>query len=92
MEKRQYPGFPQLKQKVITPAVSEVNGLSDFNVEIDPVREGGMVRGTLTGFQLWWERKPAEEWRDVLHELNRSKIGRSARIRGTEDRAFLTRP
>jgi len=82
VEKGQYPGFPQLKQWVLTPSLSEVNGLSDFNVEIEPIREGGMLRGKLTGFRLWWEKKSPEEWRAVIDELNRPKVGRRARIRG----------
>jgi hypothetical protein len=71
-----------LKQWVIGPAVSEVNALSDFNVEIHPLREGGPSRGKVTGYRLWWEKKPSEEWQAVLDELNRPKIGRRARIRG----------
>jgi hypothetical protein len=83
VEKNQYPGFPQLKQKVLSPAVAEVNALSDFTVQIHALREGGMQRGTLTGFLLAWEKKPADEWRATLDELGRSKIGRQARIKGT---------
>jgi hypothetical protein len=83
VEKNQYPGFPQLKQKVLSPAVAEVNALSDFTVQIHTLREGGMQRGTLTGFLLAWEKKPANEWRATLDELGRSKIGRQARIKGT---------
>ena len=82
VEKGQYPGFPQLKQRALDPAVTEINGLSDFNVEIEPLREGGLSRGKLTGFRLWWEKKSQEEWRAVLDELNRPKVGRRARIRG----------
>lgn len=77
-----YNGFPQLKQRVIDPAVLEVNKLSDFTVEIDPVREGGRIRGKLVGFKMYWEKKPREEWREVLAELGRSKVGRKARITG----------
>lgn len=75
--------FPQLKQSAITPAVLELNALSDFNVEITPVREGGAVRGKLTGFRMRWERKAPADWRAVLDELDRSKVGRRARITGT---------
>jgi hypothetical protein len=71
-----------LKQWVIGPAVTEVNALSDFNVEIEMLREGGPSRGKVTGFRLWWEKKSQEEWRAVLDELNRPKVGRRARIRG----------
>lgn len=76
------PAFPQLKQSVLTPALVEVNALSDFNVEIEPIREGGRIRGKLTGFRLMWERKTAEEWTETLDELMRHSSGRKARIKG----------
>lgn len=82
VEPGKYRGFPQLKQKVITPAVSEINALSDFNVEVRPIREGGLSRGTLTGFELMWEKKDNDEWMAVLDELGRPKVGRKARISG----------
>lgn len=74
--------FPQLKQSAIAPAVKEINALSDFNVEVEPVREGGTSRGTLTGFRVRWEVKEPDEWLRVLKELEGSKVGRKARIRG----------
>jgi hypothetical protein len=89
VENGKYPGFPQLKQKVIGPAVLEVNALSDFKVEVEPVRDGGMVRGPLTGFILRWEKKSQADWQAVLDELLRSKIGRKARIRGTVETLTL---
>lgn len=75
-----------LKKWAIDPALAEVNGLSDFNVQIDAIRAGGMRRGKLIGFRLYWERKPATEWRDVLDELGRPKVGRSARLLGTVEK------
>ena len=74
--------YSDLRRYCIQPAVEEINALSDFTVEIEPVREGGQLRGKLTGFRLHWERKEADEWRAVLDELLRSKVGRKARIRG----------
>jgi plasmid replication initiation protein len=71
-----------LKQWVIDPAVTEVNALSDFTVEIEMLREGGAVRGKLKGFRLSWEKKSQDEWRAVMDELLRHKAGRRARIRG----------
>lgn len=82
IEAGKLPLFKSLKQRVLDPAVTEVNGLSDFNVEIEPIREGGQLRGKLTGFRLRWEKKSQEEWRAVLDELMRPKVGRKARIRG----------
>ena len=87
VEKAQYPGYPQLKQKVLGPALIEVNGLSDFTVEIEPIRDGGLLRGPLKGFRLRWEKKPDDQWMSTLDELMRPKVGRTARLTGTVERA-----
>jgi plasmid replication initiation protein len=76
-------GYPQLKQSALVPAIEEINALSDFNVKVEPIREGGQKRGTLTGFRMRWTVKEPEEWDRVTVELLRSKVGRKARIRGT---------
>ena len=73
-------GFPQFKQSALVPAVREINALSDFNVEVSPVREGGIQRGKLTGFWMRWEQKEAEDWDKVLTELLRPRVGRKARL------------
>lgn len=75
--------YKNLKKWALDPAMAEINGLSDFNVEIYPNRAGGMIRGQLTGFTLWWERKEADDWKTVLDELGRPKVGRRARLAGT---------
>lgn len=75
--------FKSLKQWVLTPAVTEINGLSDFNVDIVPIREGGQQRGKLTGFRLVWGRKSPAEWKETLAELDRHRSGRKARLTGT---------
>ncbi len=77
---------PDFLRRVVNPAVEEVNGLSDFRVEIFPVRRGGPLRGKLVGFELRWEKKTNQEWRSALDELMRSKVGRRARLQGTEDK------
>ncbi|MGH9692068.1 MAG: replication initiation protein [Candidatus Acidiferrales bacterium] len=82
IEPGKYDVFKNLKMRVLDPAVAEVNGLSDFTVELELLREGGQLRGKLTGFRLWWEKKSPEEWQAVLDELLRPKVGRKARIRG----------
>jgi hypothetical protein len=71
-----------LKRWALDPAVAEVNALSDFNVEIETIRDGGLQRGKLKGFRLRWEKKSHDEWGAVLDELLRPKVGRKARIRG----------
>jgi Initiator Replication protein len=81
--------FKNLKRWALDGAIAEVNALSDFTVEIDPLREGGPSRGKLKGFRLRWEKKSPDDWRAVLDELLRSKVGRKARIRGTVETVTL---
>src|SRR5438270_739002 len=89
VEAGKLPGFPQLNQKAIKPAVEEINALSDFNVEIEALRDGGMVRGKLKGFRVSWERKEPDAWRAVMDELMRPKVGRRARSRGKVEAVAL---
>jgi hypothetical protein len=74
--------IPNLLQKVINPSVLEVNGLADFGVRIDPIRDGGKMRGLVTGFRVAWWRKAEDELKSAYSELNQSKVGRIARLRG----------
>lgn len=77
--------FKNLKKWAIDLAVEEVNALSDFWVEVDALREGGLQRGKLVGFRLSWRRKSKEEWQASFDELMRPKVGRRARIKGRVD-------
>jgi hypothetical protein len=72
-----------LKKWALDPAILEVNALSDFKVEVEMIRDGGMQRGKLIGFRMTWDRKTKDEWDAVLAELLRPKVGRKARISGT---------
>lgn len=78
-------GFAQFKQTALAPAVKEINALSDFDLVVEPVRQGGQQRGTLTAFRLRWELKDPDQWDKVQAELGRSKVGRRERIRGTAE-------
>jgi hypothetical protein len=89
VEKDKLERAPDLLRRVVNPAAVEINGLSDFNVEIEALRDGGMVRGKLKAFRVSWEKKPQDEWRAVLDELNRPKVGRRARIRGKVESVAL---
>ncbi len=85
--------IPNLLQKVINPAMLEVNGLADFGVKIDALREGGKVRGLVTGFRVSWWRKNEDQLKSAYSEIKRSKVGRIARLRGDETKIFkLTLP
>lgn len=77
--------FKHLRERALDPAIEEVNALSDFWVEVQPIRQGGLVRGKLIGFRVIWNRKLKEEWQECLDELLRPKVGRKARIKGKVD-------
>lgn len=76
---------PDFLRKVIQPAVIEVNGVSDFGVEVEPIRRGGTMRGIITGFQVIWWRKSIPELHKAHAELARPKVGRLARLTDTAE-------
>ena len=69
----------------IQPAVLEVNGLADFGIEIEPIRRGGTMRGVITGFRVNWWKKELPELREAYAELQRSRVGRLARLSGSAE-------
>jgi hypothetical protein len=69
-------------QRVVQPAVLEVNGLADFGVKIEPVRKGGQHRGLVVAFRVSWWRKELPDLQAAYRELNRVRVGRMARLRG----------
>jgi len=73
--------MPDMLRFCVKVAQDEVNGLSDFRVNIMPIRKGGQKRGLVTGFRVSWWRKNADELKEAFQEISRSKIGRLTRIR-----------
>ena len=67
-------------QKVIQPAVLEVNGLSDMSVMVETCRRSS--RSPIEAVVVAWHRKEGDAFREALRERERSKLGRSARLRG----------
>lgn len=82
--------IPNLLQRVIQPAVLEVNGLADFGVRIEAIRKGGQLRGLVTGFRVGWWRKDVPDLQAAYRELKRVKVGRMARLRGKVENAIPT--
>lgn len=78
----QYEKYCHLNQTVIAPALQEVNALTDFVVEIEPIRPNGRIRGAIQGFRLSWRKKTSDEMETGHDELLRDKAGRKARIKG----------
>jgi hypothetical protein len=79
VEDGKYPAFGALNKHVIKQTVLEVNALASFSVTIVPVKSGKKV----THIRIGWWQKEKEEMDAAWREVNRSKIGRKARIAGT---------
>jgi hypothetical protein len=78
------------RARVIEPALLEVNGLSDYGVEIDLRRD--KTRGPIVAVSLAWWKKEGEEYREVLRERARPKLGRMARLKGQVESVSSTGP
>lgn len=68
-------------KRVIDPAILEVNGLSEFGVQVEVDR--AYSRAPITRVRLAWWRKTDDEYRAIYQERQRSKLGRMARLKGT---------
>lgn len=71
--------FSNLNQRVIQPAIAEVNQLSRLTLTATPRKVGR----TVAAVRISWEAKP--DPRDVKRELSQPKIGRRARRAGTAE-------
>lgn len=74
-----YENGTNFLNKVINPAVLEVNGLSELNCSVKFVRDH--TRAPITAVVLGWWEKSTDENRAAIRELNSSKAGRKARLR-----------
>ena len=72
-------GDPEKRQKVLIPAVDEVNALSSHMVQIDAVRHGRKV----VKLRLIWFAKDEQGAKAAYCEIQRHKAGRSARLAGS---------
>jgi hypothetical protein len=70
--------FSHFRQKVLIPAVDEVNALSGHMVQIDAVRHGRKV----VKLRLIWFAKDEQGLKAAYCEVQRHKAGRKARIGG----------
>lgn len=71
--------WSNLNLRALQPAVAEVNQLSDFRVELAPIKTGRKV----THVEMRWWRKDADSVGASVRELSFSKVGRKERGRGT---------
>lgn len=77
--------WSNLKLRAIDPAVAEVTALSDFMVEIVPIKTGRAV----THVELRWWRKDGDASGAADRALQFSKIGRKVRAQGNTEQVFF---
>jgi hypothetical protein len=73
--------WSNLNLRALSPAVAEVNHLSDFEVALEPVKTGRRV----THVELRWWRKDGEGVGASARELSVSKVGRAVRRESAAD-------
>ncbi len=74
--------FGNLNQYAIKPALNEINALSAFGVNLLPVKNGRKV----TGVRIGWYLKGVDGQKEAFAELNRPRLGRSARLKDKVER------
>lgn len=74
-----YKTFGELNKHVLKPAVAEINAIAPFGISVLPVKQGKRVDSIKVG---WWQ-KDSDALRAASDELQRSKVGRRARLSGT---------
>lgn len=85
---KQYPAFGNLKQRVIIPAMDEVNMWAPFTIHLSYKKTGQRV----TKVHVNWTWKDRENRARIRSELDKSKTGRKARASNTQERIIVLEP
>ena len=81
--------WAHLQQKAVKPAVDEVNAFSPYEVEIEPIKQGKKVARVRV---TWAKKEPfSPAGPAAAREVNRCKVGRTARIRGEVETVIRVR-
>jgi hypothetical protein len=83
-----YKTFGELNKHVLKPALAEVNALAPFNVSVVPVKQGKKV----VEIRLGWWVKDSDALQLAWQEVQRTRIGRRARIAGTAEHVAAPLP
>ena len=78
--------WQDLKTWAIEPAISEVNHLSGLKVAYRPLKRGRRI----VGISLAWGVKAGTERVEAIKELDRPKVGRTARRKGTVEEVMAS--
>lgn len=80
--------WANLNNRAIKPAVAEVSALSDYVVEMEPVKTGRRV----TGVKLRWWRKDGQGEAERARAMEFSSVGRRAKAEGRTEPVVETAP
>jgi hypothetical protein len=80
--------FSTLNQRVIQPAIAEINQTSRMTLTATLHKIGR----TVASVTIAWEEKPQEAKQEAKRELDRPKVGRAARREGTAETPVLAFP
>jgi hypothetical protein len=75
-----YRDWTNIRQKVLEPAIAEVNQIADF---VASYRVENGPRNKVVAVELWFLPKDPAARNAAAAELNRSRVGRKARRAGT---------
>jgi plasmid replication initiation protein len=77
-----------LNQSALKIALKEVNALSPYKIDIEPVKDRRRVTGVVA---TWSKKKPfSRDEQTAAHEVNRHRTGRKARISGQTELVHVT--
>ena len=77
--------FSNLNQRVIQPAIAEINQTSRMTLTVTPRKIGR----TVASVTIAWEEKAQEAKKEAKRELDRPKVGRRERREGTAETPVL---
>ncbi len=70
--------YGNLNKYAIQPALKEINVMASFGVNMLPIKQGRKV----TAVKIGWYQKDTEQMKAAFAEVQRTKLGRKARIDG----------
>jgi plasmid replication initiation protein len=72
------PRWQDVKRRALDPAVAEINHVAGFNAAYEPIKRGRRI----VGVRLAWGLKDRAELVKAQRELDRPRVGRTARRDG----------
>lgn len=81
------PRWQDIKRRALDPAIAEINHLAGFRAEYRPIKQGRRVAGV----RIAWGLKAPAELVETQKELDRPRVGRTARREGLVETIAQTR-